>query len=47
MLIIPAIDLNNGRCVRLTQGLRNSARVYDDDPVRQIDACLKVRAAGQ
>src|SRR5712671_2061472 len=34
MLIIPAIDLSNGCCVRLTQGLKNSARVYDDDPVR-------------
>ena len=34
MLIIPAIDLSNGCCVRLTQGLKNSAKVYDNDPVR-------------
>ena len=34
MLIIPAIDLSNGCCVRLTQGLKNSARVYDNDPIR-------------
>jgi phosphoribosylformimino-5-aminoimidazole carboxamide ribotide isomerase len=33
MLIIPAIDLRNGRCVRLTQGRRAEAKVYDGDPV--------------
>lgn len=33
MLIIPAIDLRNGQCVRLTQGRRAEARVYTGDPV--------------
>jgi phosphoribosylformimino-5-aminoimidazole carboxamide ribotide isomerase len=33
MLIIPAIDLREGRCVRLQQGERDSASIYDDDPV--------------
>ena len=33
MLIIPAIDLQNGRCVRLKQGKAQSATVYSDDPV--------------
>jgi len=33
MLIIPAIDLRNGNCVRLKQGLKDSAKIYDDDPV--------------
>ncbi len=33
MLLIPAIDLKNGQCVRLRQGLKESARVYDGDPV--------------
>lgn len=33
MLVIPAIDLKNGRCVRLTQGREESAKVYDQDPV--------------
>jgi phosphoribosylformimino-5-aminoimidazole carboxamide ribotide isomerase len=33
MLIIPAIDLRDGRCVRLTQGRRDSTKVYDGDPV--------------
>jgi phosphoribosylformimino-5-aminoimidazole carboxamide ribotide isomerase len=33
MLIIPAIDLREGRCVRLTQGRRRDVTVYDGDPV--------------
>ncbi len=32
MLIIPAIDLKEGRCVRLEQGLMDKATVYSDDP---------------
>jgi phosphoribosylformimino-5-aminoimidazole carboxamide ribotide isomerase len=33
MLIIPAIDLRDGKCVRLTQGRRQESKVYDGDPV--------------
>ena len=33
MLIIPAIDLKNGQCVRLRQGLMDDATVFSDDPV--------------
>lgn len=33
MLIIPAIDLKDGRCVRLTQGRKSDVKVYDEDPV--------------
>jgi phosphoribosylformimino-5-aminoimidazole carboxamide ribotide isomerase len=33
MLIIPAIDLKNGRCVRLEQGRKADATIYDGDPV--------------
>jgi phosphoribosylformimino-5-aminoimidazole carboxamide ribotide isomerase len=33
MLIIPAIDLKDGRCVRLTQGRKSDVKVYDGDPV--------------
>lgn len=33
MLIIPAIDIKNGRCVRLTQGDFESEKVYSEDPV--------------
>ena len=33
MLIIPAIDLKDGRCVRLQQGDMDSATVFSEDPV--------------
>jgi phosphoribosylformimino-5-aminoimidazole carboxamide ribotide isomerase len=33
MRIIPAIDLKGGRCVRLTEGREDTARVYDRDPL--------------
>jgi phosphoribosylformimino-5-aminoimidazole carboxamide ribotide isomerase len=32
MLIIPAIDLKEGKCVRLEQGLMDKATVYSGDP---------------
>ncbi len=35
MLIIPAIDLIDGKCVRLTEGDFNQKKVYDSDPVEQ------------
>ena len=42
MLIIPAIDLKNGTCVRLRQGRMEDATVYSDDPIatatRWVDA---------
>lgn len=33
MLIIPAIDLKDGKCVRLRQGRMEDDTVFDDDPV--------------
>ena len=33
MEIIPAIDLIDGRCVRLTQGDYNDKKVYEQDPL--------------
>ena len=33
MLIIPAIDIKNGKCVRLTQGNMDKETIYSDDPV--------------
>ena len=33
MLLIPAIDLKEGRCVRLRQGRMAEATLYSDDPV--------------
>ena len=45
MQIIPAIDLINGKCVRLSQGDYNRKTVYNEDPVDQAkqfaDAGLK------
>lgn len=32
MLLIPAIDLKDGQCVRLQQGDMNAATVFSDDP---------------
>ena len=35
MLIIPAIDLKDGQCVRLRQGRMEDSTVFSDDPVEQ------------
>ena len=37
MLLIPAIDLKEGRCVRLRQGRMADATVYSDDPVAMAE----------
>ncbi len=34
MIVIPAIDLKEGRCVRLSQGRMDQESVYSEDPVR-------------
>ena len=34
MLIIPAIDLKDGRVVRLTQGNLRDKKIYSQDPVK-------------
>jgi phosphoribosylformimino-5-aminoimidazole carboxamide ribotide isomerase len=34
LIIIPAIDLKEGRCVRLAQGDFGKATIYSDDPAR-------------
>src|SRR5260221_6409309 len=33
MLILPAIDLKGGKCVRLLRGEMDAATIYGDDPV--------------
>ncbi len=42
MLLIPAIDLKDGRCVRLRQGRMDDETIFSDDPVdvaaRWVDA---------
>jgi phosphoribosylformimino-5-aminoimidazole carboxamide ribotide isomerase len=41
MLIIPAIDLKDGRCVRLEQGSMQKATVFSDDPARQAEKWIE------
>ncbi len=43
MLVLPAVDIRGGRCVRLIQGQAGRERVYGDDPVA---AALRWVAAG-
>ena len=42
MLLIPAIDIKDGKCVRLRQGRMDDETVFSDDPVgvaqRWVDA---------
>ncbi|MDY6791015.1 MAG: 1-(5-phosphoribosyl)-5-[(5-phosphoribosylamino)methylideneamino]imidazole-4-carboxamide isomerase [Thermodesulfobacteriota bacterium] len=34
MIIIPAVDIKNGRCVRLFQGKKDEETVFSNDPVK-------------
>ena len=43
MIIIPAIDLKNGKCVRLSQGEMHRETVYSDNPV---ETALKWQTLG-
>lgn len=40
MIILPAIDLKDGKCVRLRQGKAEDVTVYSDDPVAQARTWL-------
>jgi len=44
MLIIPAIDLKDGKCVRLKQGAMSKATVFSDDPAATAVQWLKLGA---
>ena len=35
MKLIPAIDLKEGKCVRLSEGKQDSSVIYNDNPVQQ------------
>lgn len=37
MEIIPAVDISNGKCVRLYKGLKGTETIYFDDPLRAIN----------
>jgi phosphoribosylformimino-5-aminoimidazole carboxamide ribotide isomerase len=38
MILFPAIDLKDGKCVRLVRGLMEEATVFNDDPAAQARA---------
>lgn len=44
MLIIPAIDLKEGRCVRLRQGRMESSTVFSDNPLKMVEKWVKAGA---
>ena len=44
MLIIPAIDIKNGNCVRLLQGDPNKETIYSNDPVEMAMSFQKAKA---
>ncbi|MFO7646910.1 MULTISPECIES: 1-(5-phosphoribosyl)-5-[(5-phosphoribosylamino)methylideneamino]imidazole-4-carboxamide isomerase [Halomonas] len=44
MLVIPAIDLKDGKCVRLKQGRMDEATTYGDDPVAMAERWVKAGA---
>jgi len=41
MLVIPAIDLKDGQCVRLRQGRMEDSTVFSDDPVKTAGHWLR------
>ena len=44
MLLIPAIDIKDGKCVRLRQGDMEDSTVYGDDPVAMADRWVEAGA---
>jgi len=44
MNVIPAIDLHDGKCVRMEQGDLSTSTVYDDDPVERARAFVRAGA---
>jgi phosphoribosylformimino-5-aminoimidazole carboxamide ribotide isomerase len=44
MLVVPAIDLRGGRCVRMKQGDPTTEIEYDDDPVERAKAFVDAGA---
>ncbi len=44
MLLIPAIDLKDGKCVRLRQGRMEDSTVFSDDPVAMAERWVQAGA---
>jgi phosphoribosylformimino-5-aminoimidazole carboxamide ribotide isomerase len=45
MILFPAIDIQNGKCVRLTQGDYNQETIYHEDPVEVAKSWVRSQAA--
>lgn len=45
MIVIPAIDLKDGKCVRLKQGRMESSTVFNDDPAAQAQTWVDMGAS--
>lgn len=45
MIVIPAIDLKDGKCVRLKQGRMESSTVFNDDPAAQARTWVDMGAS--
>ena len=44
MLLIPAIDIKNGRCVRLRQGRMDQETIYGEDPIAMAGRWIEAGA---
>ncbi len=44
MLLIPAIDIKEGKCVRLRQGLMDDSTVFSDSPLAMADKWVELGA---
>jgi phosphoribosylformimino-5-aminoimidazole carboxamide ribotide isomerase len=45
MIIYPAIDIIDGKCVRLEQGDFDRKKIYDDDPVEMAKSFEAIGAS--
>jgi phosphoribosylformimino-5-aminoimidazole carboxamide ribotide isomerase len=44
MIVIPAIDLHGGKCVRMEQGDPTKSTIYDEDPVERAKTFVRAGA---
>ena len=47
MLVIPAIDLKDGQCVRLRQGVMEDSTVFSNDPVATAERWAQAAATSR
>ena len=46
MVILPAIDLKDGKAVRLTKGLMDTAKIYSDEPWQVAKSLKNLEVSG-